>query len=137
MESITHLKYKNKECIVLENSRIRAEFLPKPGGKLASLISKEKGYELTNNSDFDFEFLWADHFMINIEEGGKLVVPEDCAQRVTILASDNCKLREINNWPENNKNKERCGNTFRSDICRPINSIGLEKYYFLNKWKNG
>ncbi|MCK9618567.1 MAG: hypothetical protein M0R21_12125 [Lentimicrobiaceae bacterium] len=233
MVSITHLKYKNKESIVLENSRIRAEFLPEPGGKLASLISKEKGYEflvqrdgatyldqpydgvyvkgecsgnddmfptidlchygkepwkgikmadhgevwplpwnykinkdsfsmwvkgvrfpyelkknisftnentlridyeLTNNSESDFEFLWAGHFMINIEESARVMVPDDCTQTVTIITSGNGKFGDINNWPEN---KDKDGNKFRADICRPLDSKGFEKYYFVNKLKNG
>ena len=42
---ITHSNYKNKTSIVLESKKLRAEFLPNPGGKLASLINKETGYE--------------------------------------------------------------------------------------------
>lgn len=38
-------KYKDKKSIVLESTKIRAEFIPDPGGKLASLINKETGYE--------------------------------------------------------------------------------------------
>ncbi len=38
-------KYKNKNSIVLESTRIQAEFIPDPGGKLASLINKETDYE--------------------------------------------------------------------------------------------
>lgn len=38
-------KYKNKNSIVLENARLRAEFVPDPGGKMVSLINKETGYE--------------------------------------------------------------------------------------------
>jgi hypothetical protein len=45
MSSIYQSKYKNKESIVLENSRLKIEFLPESGGKLASFISKETGYE--------------------------------------------------------------------------------------------
>ena len=37
--------YKNKPSIVLENETLRAEFLPNPGGKMASLVSKRTGYE--------------------------------------------------------------------------------------------
>jgi len=37
--------YKNKKSIVLENTKIRAEFIPDPGGKLSSFINKETGYE--------------------------------------------------------------------------------------------
>lgn len=38
-------KYKNKKSVVLESSRIRAEFIPDPGGKMTSFINKETGYE--------------------------------------------------------------------------------------------
>ena len=37
--------YKNKPSIVLENEILRAEFLPHPGGKMVSLVSKRTGYE--------------------------------------------------------------------------------------------
>ncbi|NOZ72026.1 MAG: hypothetical protein GXP38_08935 [Chloroflexi bacterium] len=33
-------------------------------------------YRLTNLSSFDFDFLWAAHMMINIEEGTELVLPD-------------------------------------------------------------
>jgi hypothetical protein len=45
MVTITHSKYKNLESVVLENNTIRAEFLPYPGGKLASLICKKTDFE--------------------------------------------------------------------------------------------
>jgi hypothetical protein len=38
-------KYKDKKSIVVENNRLRAEFLPDPGGKMVSLIDKGTGYE--------------------------------------------------------------------------------------------
>lgn len=38
-------KYKDKTSIVLENDRIRAEFIPDPGGKAVSFIDKVCGYE--------------------------------------------------------------------------------------------
>src|SRR5665647_2081895 len=38
-------RYKNKDSVVLESTRIRAEFIPDPGGKMVSLINKETGYE--------------------------------------------------------------------------------------------
>jgi hypothetical protein len=225
--------YKNKESIVLENSRIRAEFIPDPGGKLASLINKETGYEylvqrknekyrdqpfdgvyvdgecsgfddmfptidvchyenkpwegikladhgevwslkwqysadngslnmlvkgarfpytlekrvyfasensmcldytLTNLSPFDFEFLWAGHLMINIQEGTKVKVPDDCKQAVTVLTSGKGKFGDINDWPYFTDNE---GGTYRADICRPKDVGGFEKYYFTNKLTDG
>jgi hypothetical protein len=188
--------YKNKKSIVLESTKIRAEFIPAPGGKLASLINKETGYEyllqrkneiyrdqpfggvfvdgecsgfddmfptidsckyeneplkgvvmadhgevwslpwdyevdnlwvrmsvkgvrlpykleknisfvgentlridytLTNLSSFDFEFLWAGHLMINIEEGTEVKVPDDCRQTVTVLTNGKGAFGDINN----------------------------------------
>ncbi len=226
-------KYKNKKSIILESTKIRAEFIPDPGGKLASLINKETGYEymlqrknekyldqpfagvfvdgecsgyddmfptidtckyqnepwkevemadhgevwslpwdysidnlslhlsvkgvrfpyklekniyfkeenliridytLTNNSTSDFEFLWAGHLMLNIEEGTKVQVPDDCKQVVTILTNGKGAFGDLNNWPHF---KDQDGNTYRADICRSKDMLGFEKYYFNNKLKDG
>src|SRR5436190_9722403 len=43
--NIRESAYKNKKSIVLENDRIRAEFIPDPGGKMVSFIDKVSGYE--------------------------------------------------------------------------------------------
>src|SRR5665647_976271 len=226
-------RYKNKDSVVLESTRIRAEFIPDPGSKLSSLINKETGYEyliqrkneiyldqpfdgvfvngecsgyddmfptidvcsyenepwkgvkmadhgevwslpweykinndslhmsvkgvrfpykleknvyfinensirleytLTNNSSFDFEFLWAGHLMINIEEGTKVIVPDDCKEAITILTNGKGEFGDINNWPYF---KDPNGNTYRGDISRSKDVKGFEKYYFKNKLKNG
>jgi len=225
--------YKNKKSIVLENTRIRAEFIPEPGGKLTSLINKETGYEyliqrkneiyrdqpfdgvfvdgecsgyddmfptidickyenepwegigmadhgevwslpweytmdnlslhmavkgvrfpyklekkiyfinentlrldytLTNYSPFDFEFLWAGHLMINIEEGTIVKVPDDCKEAVTILTNGKGAFGDINNWPFF---KDKSGNTYQADTCRSKEVMGFEKYYFNNRLEDG
>jgi hypothetical protein len=230
---INHSVYKNKKSIVLENTKIRAEFIPDPGGKLASLINKETGYEyliqrknpiyrdqpfdgvyvdgecsgyddmfptidtckyenepwkgvdmadhgevwslpweyaaddfalhmtvkgvrfpyklekriyfrnenslrldytLTNISPFDFEFLWAGHLMINIIEGTKVEVPDDCKQMVTILTNGNGAFGDINDWPFL---KDKYGNNYRADIARSEDVMGFEKYYFNNRLEDG
>jgi hypothetical protein len=230
---ITHSNYKNKTSILLESKKLRAEFLPNPGGKLASLINKETGYEffvqrdsktyrdqpfdgvfvdgecsgyddmfptidicnyenepwkgvkmadhgevwslpwdfktdnnslhmsvngvrfpyrfeknvyfinestirseytLTNNSSSEFEFLWAGHMMINLQEGTKVLVPDDCKQVTTILTTGKGKFGDIHNWPYL---KDKEGNSYRADISRPKEAKGFEKYYFNNKLKNG
>lgn len=225
--------YKNKKSIVLESTRMRAEFISDPGGKLASLINKETGYEylvqrknaiyrdqpfgglfvdaecsgfddmfptidtckyendpwkgiemadhgevwslpwkysvdklslhlsvhgvrfpyklektiyfsnenslridytLTNYSPFDFEFLWAGHLMINIEEGTRLNVPEDCKQAVTVLTNGQRTFGDINNWP---LFKDNNGNTHRADLSGHKDIGRFEKYYFNNRLKDG
>jgi hypothetical protein len=230
---IYHSSYKNKSSLVFESDRLRAEFIPVPGGKLASLINKDTGYEyllqredkqyreqpfggifvegecsgyddmfptidqcnyenepwqgiemadhgevwslpweyavkndslhlsvkgvrfpyilekrvyftsesslrldytLTNCSPFDFEFLWAGHLMVNMEEGTKVKVPEVCKQAVTVLTNGNGKFGDIRNWPFFRDNH---GNPYRADICRSKDTGGFEKYYFTNRLTAG
>jgi hypothetical protein len=225
--------YKNKKSIVLENSRLRAEIIPDPGGKLASLVNKETGYEylvqrkniqyreqpfggvfvdaecsgyddmfptidtckcenepwkdvemadhgevwslpwdysvngselrmfvhgvrfpyrlgkqisfssenslridytLVNLSPFDFDFLWAGHLMINLEEGTKLLLPEDCKEAVTVLSNGPRAFGDVTNWPHfSDKN----GNLFDASESGPKEAGRFEKYYFVNKLKEG
>ena len=231
---ISHSSYKNKNSIVLQSTKIRAEFIPECGGKMASLINRETGYEyliqrkneiyrdqpfdgtfvdgecsgyddmfptidicqyenkpwegvkmadhgevwslpwevsesdssslkmsvkgvhfpyeleksisfinenklrldytLTNSSPFDFEFLWAGHLMINIEEGTRVLVPEDCRETITVLTNGKGTFGDINNWP---LFKDIHGKPYRADISRPKEINGFEKYYFNNKLKDG
>jgi hypothetical protein len=225
--------YKNKNSIVLESGKMRAEFISDPGGKLASLINKETGYEylvqrknavyrdqpfggvyvdaecsgfddmfptidickcenepwkgiemadhgevwslpwdystdnyslrlsvhgvrfpyklerhihftdenslridykLSNNSPFDFEFLWAGHLMINLEEGTELLLPDDCTQAVTVLSNGRGTFGDINNWPHF---LDKNGNSYRADISGPESVGRFEKYYFVNKLNDG
>lgn len=42
---IKNSRYKNKNSILLESKKLRAEFTPEPGGKMVSLLNKETGYE--------------------------------------------------------------------------------------------
>jgi hypothetical protein len=230
---ILHSSYKNKESIVLESTKMRAEFIPECGGKMASLINRESGYEyliqrkndiyrdqpfdgtfvdgecsgyddmfptidicqyenepwkgikmadhgevwslqwehtqshsvlnmkvkgirfpyeieknisfvsentlridytLTNLSPFDFEFLWAGHLMINIEEGTEVKVPGDCRQAVTVLTNGEGAFGDINDWP---LFKDNQGRPYRADLCRPKEVRAFEKYYFRDKLTDG
>ncbi|MDR1720257.1 MAG: hypothetical protein LBR67_09120 [Dysgonamonadaceae bacterium] len=233
MGIISYSTYKNKKCFVLENDSIKAKFIPAPGGKLASLLNKNTGYEylvqrenkyyreqpfggvfveaecsgyddmfptidtckyedepwegvemadhgevwslpwkfevkndtlymsvkgvrfdytlekqvyftdkgslrldytLTNDSLFDFAFLWAGHLMINMEEGTVVKVPEDCKQTVTVLTNGPGKFGDLRQWPFFNDSQ---GNPYRADICRSRSTCGFEKYYFTNKLADG
>jgi len=226
--------YKNLPSIVLENATVRAEILPNPGGKLASLICKRTGYEylvqrpntvyrdqpfagvyvdgecsgfddmfptidtclcenapwqgveladhgevwslpwdvvsaddnsltmvvygvrfpyrlekrialiesgtlrfnyrLTNLSPFDFEYLWAGHLMINLEEGAKVCVPDDCTEMVTILSNSGLNFGDVHRWPYL---KKTTGAKHRADIVRSKSVGGFEKYYFTQPLKKG
>jgi hypothetical protein len=45
-------------------------------------------YRLTNLSIFDFDFMWASHMMLNLEEGAELALPEGTRRVVTALNFD-------------------------------------------------
>lgn len=91
-------------------------------------------YILTNCSSFDFEFLWAGHLMVNIEEGTVMKVPETCKQTVTVLTNGKGKFGDIHNWPFF---KDKHGNPYRADICRSKDTGGFEKYYFIDRLMDG
>ena len=43
-------------------------------------------YRLTNLSGFDFDFMWASHMMLNLEEGAELALPDGVRKIVTTLS---------------------------------------------------
>lgn len=232
-ECITFSRYKNKQSIVLETSRMRAEFVADPGGKMVSLIGKDSGYEylvqrqgqvyrdqpfdgdyitgecsgfddmfptidecdyhrdpwkgvkmadhgetwslpwrptihehsvtfevsgvrfpyvlkknaafrdegtlrmtytLTNQGTADFDFLWAGHLMVNMEEGTQLLVPDDCTEVLSVLSNSGKAHGEILQWPFFDDGN---GNTYRADISRSADVEGFEKYYFRDQVKEG
>jgi len=235
MGNIYHSQYKNKDSIALENEELKVVFIPDPGGKMVSLISKRTGYEylvqregsayrnqpyggiyvdgecsgfddmfptideckydkepwkdvvipdhgevwslpwnfninknslflsvdgikfpynlekavkfsghnilridytLTNKGPVDFDFLWAAHVMINIEEGTRIMVPDDCKQIYTILTYSKRlgEYGDINNWPVF---EDSFKVSHRADISRTKNIKDCEKYYFTNKLDTG
>jgi hypothetical protein len=91
-------------------------------------------YTLTNQSAFDFEFLWAGHLMLNMEVGTTVVVPDDCRRLVTILTNGSGKFGDVHEWPYL---VGKDGQPYRADISRPKQTQGFEKYYFLNKLQEG
>jgi len=228
-------RYKNKKSLVLESEKLKAEFLPEQGGKLASFLSKETGYEylvqrqgdtykeqeydgvyvegecsgfddmfptideccyeefpwkgiripdhgeewslkwkyeilkedlymyvygirlpyklekwaslskpdtlridykLTNNSNFDMDFLWAAHPMINIEEGTKILLPDGCDKVITAVSKSGRmgSYGDIVCWPEFTDSN---GNRHRLDISRAKDTNDMEKYYFKDQLKEG
>jgi hypothetical protein len=91
-------------------------------------------YVLKSQSDFDFDFLWAGHFMFNIDEGTQVVVPDDCKEMISILSNGGRQNGDVNEWPwllDSNKKK------YRADISRAPEAKGFEKYYFKDRLSEG
>ena len=91
-------------------------------------------YELTNLSPFDFEYLWAGHLMLNLEECAKVSLPDDCREMVTILSNSGLNFGDVHRWPYL---KDANGETYRADIARSKDVKGFEKYYFTQPLKQG
>ena len=58
-------------------------------------------YRLTNLSGFDFDFMWASHMMLNLEEGAELALPDGVRKIVTALSFDDSLGRygDEFDWP--------------------------------------
>lgn len=91
-------------------------------------------YQLLNTGEHDLEFLWAGHFMINIEPGTRVEVPGDCRKAVSILSNSNRTYGEVMDWPVFS---DAQGNDYHADVVRPAESRGFEKYYFRDKLRDG
>ena len=91
-------------------------------------------YHLKNESHDDFDFLWAGHFMINMQEGCRIAVPPDCKKAITMLSNGPRKYGQVVDWPSFSDNE---GKKYRADISRSEDVAGFEKYYFQNKLENG
>ena len=91
-------------------------------------------YKLVNETDFDFDFLWAGHFMINMQEGCRIIVPDSCRKAVSILTNGPREYGEVVDWP---MFTGKDGKPYRADISRNPAVEGFEKYYFHNKLKDG
>jgi len=120
--------YRLKKHIVLTESAL----LPHGGRSGGGCLRYH--YKLTNLSPFDFEYLWAGHLMINLEEGAKICVPDDCREMVSILSNSGLNFGDVHRWPYL---KDATGTMYRADIARGKEVRGFEKYYFTQPLKQG
>ena len=72
--------------------------------KWVSLVDRDtlrSEYRLTNVSPFPFDFMWASHMMLNLEEGAQLGLPDGVTKVVTALNFDDSLGRygDEFDWP--------------------------------------
>lgn len=113
---------------------VRFPYLLQKQVQLAGERTLRFSYTLVNNGPADFDFLWAGHFMLNIEVGTQVLVPDDCKEVISILTNTGREYGERMAWP---MFKDEGGKAYRADISRPESSNGFEKYYFTNKLSKG
>ena len=103
-----------------------------------TIVLTEQGvrldYVLSNPTPFDFDYLWGGHMMINVEEGMKVVLPEDYKTAVTVFSNGVSKFGDTHNWP---LLKDKNGELYRGDIVRNKTAQGFEKYYFTDQVGTG
>lgn len=91
-------------------------------------------YVLVNPTPFDFDYLWGGHMMINVEEGMKVVLPEDYQTAVSVFSNGVSKFGDTHKWPWL---KGKDGKPYRGDIVRDKAAQGFEKYYFTDRVRKG
>jgi len=121
-------------CLTMSVHGIRFPYLLEKKIALTESGSLCWDYALTNLSPFDLDYLWAGHLMINLEEGARVSVPDDCREMVTILSNSGLQFGDVHQWPWL---KDKNGTMYRADIVRNRDVRGFEKYYFTNPLKQG
>lgn len=92
-------------------------------------------YKVINNTQFDMDFLWAAHTMLNAEPGVKILVPRDLKKAISVFTNTGRigRYGEEFEWPEFMDKDGIKRNTAimgtREDNC--------EKYYFKDALKKG
>ena len=93
-------------------------------------------YRLTNLSGFDFDFMWASHMMLNLEEGAELALPDGVRKIVTALSFDDSLGRygDEFDWPVANLPDGR-----RRDLRRmqPKTARDIVKYFVKGRMPEG
>jgi hypothetical protein len=92
-------------------------------------------YRVINNSQFDMEFLWAAHTMLNAEPGVKILVPPELKKAVAVFSNTGRigSYGEEFDWPEFT---DKCGIKRNAGIMGQRED-NCEKYYFKNALKKG
>jgi hypothetical protein len=112
--------------------------LPYVFEKRASFISGNVlriDYKVINNTQFDMDFLWAAHTMLNAEPGVKILIPWDLKKAISVFTNTGRigRYGEEFEWPEF---------TDKDGIRRDVGIMGkwednCEKYYFKDTLKKG
>jgi len=92
-------------------------------------------YTLTNLSDFDFDFMWAAHTMINLEDNVELVLPPG-VEGVNSISTDGSigNYGDAAAWPQ----FHTADGTLRDlSKLRPKATRAVEKYFIKGKMPDG
>lgn len=93
-------------------------------------------YQLTNLSPFDFDFVWAGHNMINLEEGVELFLPPG-VQKITrtfAMGAETAQYGDVMDWPVG-KLADGSLRDFRR--IRPKSARSADKYYINGRMPEG
>jgi len=92
-------------------------------------------YSVVNQSDADFDYIWAAHPLFNTSEGMKLIVPQDSHSIVNAVPSN--RLGSYGRTYAFPDAKLDDGSIFDLSSVPKKNSSDYQKYWFLGKVKQG
>jgi hypothetical protein len=93
-------------------------------------------YTLTNLSDFDFDFMWAAHTMINIEEDVELVLPSDVKSVLTRVSRGGA-MGDFGDEHPWSQITQADGTPRDLSRLRPPSARSFDKYYVKGKMPAG
>jgi hypothetical protein len=92
-------------------------------------------YQVTNNTSFEQEFIWAAHPLFNIVPGMEILLPPEVKQVVNVLGGGERLggYQQLHSWP---KTKTQSGLEYRLDTIY-LRSNLFEKYYVQSRLSQG
>lgn len=87
-------------------------------------------YKVDNLCNHDFNFIWAPHALLNIDEGTEVLLPKNIDKKVMVVFSKTGRIGQygdIQEWPDF---KAEDGSVYKANVMRGNSSLHFEKYYF-------
>lgn len=125
---------RNENSVTLAVDGVRFPYRLEKTIRLVGDSTLHYDYRLSNRTPFDFDYLWAGHLMINLLQGTKITVPDECHKAVSVLSTGSRRFGDVQEWPDF---LDRQGHSYRADLVRPKSARAFEKFYFMEKLDKG
>jgi len=124
-----------KESVTFVFYGVRLPYILKKTVRFLSETVLRIDYALQNPTEFDMDFLWAAHTMLNAEPGVVIRVPGECKKAVAAFSNTGRigRYGEIFDWPAYTDGQ---GVVRKIDVMGPWDE-NCEKYYFKEALKKG
>jgi hypothetical protein len=125
-----------KDKLIFETNGVRLPYHFKKSVSFESENTIVIQYVLTNLSEFDMDFLWSGHMMLNVEEGGQVAIDKNLKTAFITYSKTGLpgKYGDTFIYPD-----APCGEgkIFKVDKIRPIEEGDILKFYLMEKATKG